>query len=82
MNCQNTITIKNFDRIIDFNKAECTITVEAGCTLGKLYNYLGPLGLQLPVQPGYPAITIGGCVAVNVHGKNHVNDGYLSTFSN
>ena len=27
------------------------------------------------MQPGCPAITIGGCVAVNVHGKNHVNDG-------
>jgi decaprenylphospho-beta-D-ribofuranose 2-oxidase len=31
--------------------------------------------LYLPVHPGYPAITIGGCIAANVHGKNPSREG-------
>jgi FAD/FMN-containing dehydrogenase len=28
-------------------------------------------------DPGYPAITVGGCIAANVHGKDPVRDGTL-----
>ena len=42
------------------------IEVEAGMRLEQLLELTAPRGLILPVQPGYPAITVGGCVAANV----------------
>lgn len=64
-----------FDRILGLDPVARTMEVEAGITLGKLYDVLTPRGLCLAVQPGYPAITVGGCIAGNVHGKNHVREG-------
>jgi decaprenylphospho-beta-D-ribofuranose 2-oxidase len=29
----------------------------------------------MPVLPGYPTITVGGCIAADVHGKNPLRDG-------
>ena len=59
-----------FNRVVRFDPAAQLIEVEAGMTLGDLLNLTVPAGLWLPVQPGYPAITVGGCIAANVHGKN------------
>jgi decaprenylphospho-beta-D-ribofuranose 2-oxidase len=64
-----------FDRILGFDAAERAIEVEAGITLGALYDFLTPRGLYVPIQPGYPLITVGGCAAVDVHGKNQFRDG-------
>lgn len=63
------------DRILDFDEASGEVTCEAGTTLGALHAFLGPRGYFLPVQPGYPGITVGGCVAADVHGKNQYRDG-------
>ena len=71
----HTIGMRHFDRILGFDPTVGSIRVEAGATLGKLYEFLTPHGRMLPVQPGHPAITVGGCIAANVHGKNHVRDG-------
>lgn len=69
------ISTEFFNRIIEFDEHKQYLKVETGCTLGQIFEFLTPKNLQLPVQPGYPAITIGGCVAGNVHGKNHNKDG-------
>src|SRR5207344_3342015 len=58
-----------------FEPAEMLIEVEAGMRLEQLLELTAPRGLILPVQPGYPAITVGGCVAANVHGKNPQREG-------
>jgi decaprenylphospho-beta-D-ribofuranose 2-oxidase len=34
-----------------------------------------PRGWILPVMPGSPSITVGGCIAPNIHGKNQYKDG-------
>jgi decaprenylphospho-beta-D-ribofuranose 2-oxidase len=65
-----TIDMRRFDRVVRFEPAARLIEVEAGITLGALLRITAPHGLWLPVQPGYPAITIGGCLAANVNGKN------------
>lgn len=64
-----------FNRILGFDDATGLLTVEAGATLGAVFNFLHPRGWYLPVQPGYPLITVGGCIAADVHGKNPYRDG-------
>lgn len=65
----------SFNRVLYFNPIERIIEVEAGITLGNLLSVTGKQALWLPVQPGYPEITVGGCIAANVHGKNPYNQG-------
>ena len=67
-----------FDRLLEFDEKSCTIRVEAGCSLERLVRWAEPRSLCLPVLPGYPLITIGGCVAADVHGKNPHRDGTFS----
>ncbi len=64
-----------FDRILSFDKENKCIEVEAGISLGKLYDFLIEHGLFLATQPGHPRITVGGCVAPDIHGKNQFMDG-------
>lgn len=71
----NSIDFKNFNRIIQFDKNEGTIEVEAGIEIGNLSNFLLKHHYILPALPGYPSITIGGCVAFNVHGKSQYKTG-------
>jgi len=74
-----SIGLKSFDRILDFDPIKQVIRVEAGISLGKLDSFLEPHRLYLSVQPGYPQITIGGCVACNIHGKNQFKEGVFSS---
>jgi len=64
-----------FNRFLDFDPARKIVKVEAGMPLGKLMGWAMKRGLYFPVLPGYPEITIGGCVAVDAHGKNPWKDG-------
>ena len=64
-----------FNRILDFDSRTQTVKVEAGISLFDLHKFLCPRGLFLTTQPGHGRITVGGCVAPDVHGKNHWRDG-------
>lgn len=64
-----------FNRILEFDEKQKTIVVESGITLRKLLEYSFTKKLFFPVLPGHPDITIGGCIAANVHGKNPFKDG-------
>lgn len=74
-----TIDHREFDRVVAFNQAEKWIEVEAGMTLGQLYDFLIEYNLLLATQPGHPSITVGGCIGADIHGKNQYLDG---TFMN
>jgi decaprenylphospho-beta-D-ribofuranose 2-oxidase len=69
------LDMTRFNRVLRFDASAGLIEVEAGITLGDLFGLTGPRGLWLAVQPGYPDITIGGCIAANVHGKNPYGEG-------
>jgi decaprenylphospho-beta-D-ribofuranose 2-oxidase len=71
------LDMTRLDRVLRFEPAQMLIEVEAGMRLEQLLELTAPRGLILPVQPGYPAITIGGCVAANVHGKNPQHEGAI-----
>jgi decaprenylphospho-beta-D-ribofuranose 2-oxidase len=64
-----------FNRLLRFDPVARVVEVESGVTLGDLLALTSRAGLGLAVQPGYPAITVGGCIAANVHGKNPVREG-------
>ncbi|MFN8370465.1 MAG: FAD-binding protein [Bacteriovoracaceae bacterium] len=72
-----TINMKMFDRILSFKETSegATISVEAGITLESLLKFSIAKGYFLSILPGYPLITVGGCVAFNVHGKCQYNIG-------
>lgn len=67
-----------FNRMLDFDDGRKTVRVEAGFTVGSLLEWAGQNGLYFPVLPGYPLITVGGCIAADVHGKNPLRDGTFS----
>jgi decaprenylphospho-beta-D-ribofuranose 2-oxidase len=52
-----------------------TVVADAGMSLGALVRALAPLGWTLPVVPGTGRVTVGGAIAADVHGKNHVRQG-------
>jgi decaprenylphospho-beta-D-ribofuranose 2-oxidase len=64
-----------FDRILEFDPSAGIITVEPGLSVGELVHFLEPRGWCLPVVPGHPRITVGGCVGFDVHGKGHLRRG-------
>lgn len=64
-----------FNRILGFDSATSIVRVEPGITLLELHRFLVGKRLYLPVLPGHGSITVGGCVAGDVHGKNHQRDG-------
>jgi decaprenylphospho-beta-D-ribofuranose 2-oxidase len=69
------LDMTRLNRVLGIDPAARVVEVDAGMTLGDLFALTAPLGLWLPVQPGYPDITIGGCIAANVHGKNPHREG-------
>ena len=70
-----TQEMTSFNRILEFDAKSQTIVVESGMTLKELLKWSFKKKLFLKIQPGHPDITIGGCVAANVHGKNPHKDG-------
>lgn len=72
-----TVSIEHraFDRLIAFDAAKAELMVEAGADLWTCQRFLLGRGFVLPCHPGHGRITIGGCVAAAVHGKNPGRDG-------
>ncbi len=70
-----SVDMSSFDRVLAFCDKTGVVEVEAGITLGALYDFLMRRNFYLPVQPGHGRISIGGCIAADVHGKNQFRDG-------
>jgi len=70
-----SVDLASFNQILAYEADKSLIEVQAGATMGEIYNYLIDRGAYLAVQPGYPTITTGGCIAVDAHGKNQYRDG-------
>lgn len=64
-----------FDRLLAFDGEQGLMTVEAGARIGDVVRFALARGWLLPVAPGHPRATIGGCIAADVHGKNPARDG-------
>ncbi len=65
------IVMSRLDRILQFDEADALIHVEAGIPIADLARILAPRGFLPAVMPGTGFATVGGCIAMDVHGKNH-----------
>ena len=64
-----------FDRLLDFDAERGLLSVEAGARIGDVARFALSQGWSLPVVPGHPRASVGGCIAADVHGKNPARDG-------
>ncbi len=71
--------MRAFDRLLAFDIHTGLLCVEAGACIGDVQRFLLPRGWYLPIAPGHPRATIGGCIAADVHGKNPARDGTFRT---
>ncbi len=70
-----SVSMAAFNRVLEFSADLGEILIEAGMSIGSLQAFVAGKGFWFPVLPGYPQITIGGCVAMNVHGKSQYHSG-------
>lgn len=70
-----SLDMRGFQRLLAFDIRTGLLCVEAGASIGDVQRFLLPRGWYLPIAPGHPRATIGGCIAADVHGKNPARDG-------
>ena len=69
------LDMTRLDRILAFDPATGQVEVEAGMALGELVRLFAPRGWIPAVLPGTSFVTVGGAIAMDVHGRNHRRDG-------
>jgi len=69
------LDMSRLDRIIAFDTKTGVLEAEAGVTISTLARICPAKGWLPAVMPGTGFATIGGAIAMDVHGKNHHNKG-------
>jgi FAD/FMN-containing dehydrogenase len=69
------LVTERVNRLLDFDVENGILRAEAGATLAEILNVIVGKDWFLPVTPGTKFVSLGGCVAADVHGKNHHHDG-------
>ena len=70
------------ERILMFDESSGFLTAEAGTTLAEVIRQFLPRGWFPAVVPGTKFVSLGGCVAADIHGKNHHRDGGFGSHVN
>lgn len=65
------IDMTRLDRLIGFDAKTGLLSAEAGIPIGEIARVMAPKGWLPTVMPGTGFATLGGCIANDVHGKNH-----------
>jgi FAD/FMN-containing dehydrogenase len=79
LNRDGRVTLsERINRFLDFNPDTGLLRAEAGLTLAEVLKVIVPHGWFLPVTPGTQFASLGGCIAADVHGKNHLAEGSFS----
>ena len=69
------ILTERINRFLELDLNSGILRAEAGVTLAEILDVIVPKGWFLPVTPGTKFVSLGGCVAADVHGKNHHHEG-------
>lgn len=70
------VSLKNLNRVLDYQPANLTVRAEAGLTLAALNQVLATEGQSLPLDPPCPdRATLGGILAANASGPQRVRYG-------
>jgi decaprenylphospho-beta-D-ribofuranose 2-oxidase len=72
---QVVLDLQRMNRVLEWNPNTGVIRVEPGVTIEQLWRYTLEDGWWPPVVPGTMAPTLGGCLAMNIHGKNNYRVG-------
>lgn len=70
----------SLNRMLAFDEENGLLECEAGVSLAEIIEVFLPRGWFLPTTPGTKAVTIGGAIAADIHGKNHHRDGSFGRF--
>lgn len=73
------VLTERLDRLLAFDAENGVLRAEAGLTMQQLIEFSLPRGWFPQVTPGTKYVSLGGCVAADVHGKNHHHDGAFSS---
>ena len=71
------LDLHSVDRILDWQPEIGQIRCEPGVTLEHLWQQVLPDGWWPPVVSGTMTTTLGGCLAMNIHGKNNYKAGTI-----
>jgi len=75
----DVLMMERLNRFLSFDADSGALLVEAGVTLEEILEHFVPRGWFLPIVPGTKKVTVGGCIAADVHGKNHHVAGTFSS---
>ncbi len=65
------VDMTRLDRMLGFDPDTGILDVESGARIGTIAAAFAPRGWLPAVMPGTGFATVGGCIAQDVHGKNH-----------
>jgi len=74
----SVLLTERINRLLDIDLSKGILRAEAGVTLAEILQVILPQGWFLPVTPGTKFVSLGGCIAADVHGKNHHHEGAFS----
>jgi FAD/FMN-containing dehydrogenase len=71
----DVLDLTALDVVRSFDMTAGTVVVEPGVTIERLWRTVLPHGFWPAVVPGTMKPTVGGSIAMNIHGKNHFKAG-------
>ena len=71
------LDLQGMNKILEWNPETGVVTAEPGVTLAKLWQVVLPDGWWPPVVSGTMTTTLGGCLGMNIHGKNNFKKGTI-----
>lgn len=76
---RRVVDLTRFDRYLAFDEAAGHLRCEAGVSLGQIIRDFAPRGWFPLITPGTRYVTVGGCIANDVHGKAHHAQGTFAS---
>ncbi len=71
--------MERVDRYLAFDDDTGVLTCEAGVSLEQIIEDFAPRGWFPAITPGTKFVTVGGCIANDIHGKAHHSQGCFSS---